>query len=581
METTNRGYIYLLQLCDEKKKIVYKIGKTDQINKRLKAYNLKKILFSILINDYEEKEKYLITLIKNKYSIASGREFFYPNEDEEEEELKNFFMNIIMNNNNNKIDTIILDHKLYNYKKDIDEKLLKDYSEKIESLHKINDDKYNSMVDEMNNKIEYLENLNNNKYNLLIELNEKNNELSLLNNQLNTNKYNLTDELDEKNTLLSSLNNKLSLLNVELNNLKDKNLELSSLNKDLNKKHSELSSLNKDLNKKLSLLNIELNNLRDKNLQLSSLNIELNKKNSELLSLNKDLNNKVNEKNNISSLNNKTNDGILIKDFKNKYNNIEEEKKEEEDDILIYKCNFCNFSSGSYSDIKRHFNKKYLCKDINNEYSKYTIDQRIILSLLPDNTQYNYIDKLKDDYKNIYKNNIKELIDKLSFKDGNKKCCSYCNASFDKMQELREHILIDCFYNETINNIDNDNDVIYKCKICDYSTGLFKDMRRHFNKKYLCKYVNNEYCKYTKDQQIILSLLPENTSDKNKYYIDKLKPDYKNIYKNNIKELTDKLSLKDGNKKCCSYCNASFDKIQELREHILIDCFYNEIINKC
>jgi len=27
--------------------------------------------------------------------------------------------------------------------------------------------------------------------------------------------------------------------------------------------------------------------------------------------------------------------------------------------------------------------------------------------------------------------------------------------------------------------------------------------------------------------------------------------------------------------------NASFDKIQELREHILIDCFYNEIINRC
>ena len=378
-------------------------------------------------------------------------------------------------------------------------------------------------------------------------------------------------------------------------------------------------------------MNIELNNLKDKNIQLSSLNIELNKKNSELLSLNKDLNNnlsllnvelnKINHKNNISSINNKKNDDILIKNFKNKYNNIEEEEEEKEkekegDDILIYKCNFCNLSSGSFSDIKRHFNKKFLCKDTNDKFCKYTIDQRIILSLLPDNKESNYIDKLKKDYKNIYKNNKIELIDKLSFKDGNTKCCSYCNASFDKMQELREHILIDCFYNEIINkeltyknietqfdyidniddiddthnidnidNIDNINDinnsVIYKCKNCNYSTGLFKDMRKHITTKKSCKYINNEYCKYTKDQKIILSLLPENTSDNNKCYIDKLKVDYKNIYKNNIKELDDKLSFKDGNKKCCSYCNASFDKIQELREHILIECFYNEIINRC
>ena len=105
METTNRGYIYLLQLCDEKKQTVYKIGRAEEINSRLKAYNLKKIIFYVLINNYEEKERYLISIIKNKYSIASGREFFYANEDEEE--LKNFFMNIIINNNNKKIDTII------------------------------------------------------------------------------------------------------------------------------------------------------------------------------------------------------------------------------------------------------------------------------------------------------------------------------------------------------------------------------------------------------------------------------------------------------------------------------------------
>ena len=37
-----------------------KIGKSEKINKRLKAYNLKNILFDIFINDYENVERYLI-----------------------------------------------------------------------------------------------------------------------------------------------------------------------------------------------------------------------------------------------------------------------------------------------------------------------------------------------------------------------------------------------------------------------------------------------------------------------------------------------------------------------------------------
>jgi hypothetical protein len=33
-------------------------------------------------------------------------------------------------------------------------------------------------------------------------------------------------------------------------------------------------------------------------------------------------------------------------------------------------------------------------------------------------------------------------------------------------------------------------------------------------------------------------------------------------------------------KKTCSYCNKKFNKIQELREHVLIDCFLEEILEK-
>jgi hypothetical protein len=53
-------------------------------DKRLKAYNLKNILFYIFINDYKNIESYLISIIKNKYTIASGREFFYCNDKEQE-----------------------------------------------------------------------------------------------------------------------------------------------------------------------------------------------------------------------------------------------------------------------------------------------------------------------------------------------------------------------------------------------------------------------------------------------------------------------------------------------------------------
>ena len=250
MEDTNKGYIYLLQLCDEKKELVYKIGKSDKIDKRLKSYNLKKILFYIFINDYENIEKYLISIIKNKYTIATGREFFYCNDNEEE--IITFFMNNIINNYN-KPERIIIDHQIYIYKKDIDEKLSEEYNNKIELFQKINNDKYNSMIEEMNNKIKYLEKLNNDKYNLIIDLNDKYNKLDTKNNNLNIDKNNLINELNDKNNLLSLLNNKLFLLNIELKNKNEKNNELSSLNIELKNKNNELSLFIKDVeNKKIN-----------------------------------------------------------------------------------------------------------------------------------------------------------------------------------------------------------------------------------------------------------------------------------------------------------------------------------------
>ena len=244
MENTNKGYIYLLQLCDEKKEIVYKIGKSDKIDKRLKAYNLKNILFYIFINDYENIESYLIFIIKNKYTIATGREFFYSNDNEED--IIIFFMNNIINNYN-KPERIIIDHQIYIYKKDIDEKISKEYDDKIELFQKINNDKYNSMIEEMNNKIKYLEKLNNDKYNLIIDLNEKYNKLYMENNNINIDKNNLINELNDKNNKISSMNIKLDKKNEKNNELSSLNIEL---NIELNNKNNELSLFIKDAENK-------------------------------------------------------------------------------------------------------------------------------------------------------------------------------------------------------------------------------------------------------------------------------------------------------------------------------------------
>ena len=124
MEKDNEGYIYLLQITDEKGNKVYKIGRTENLEKRMKNYKFKKILFTIITDDCKIKEAELILLIEQKYKIVSGREYF---ECDDEKELINF-IRININNINDNIDKIITNHKLYNYKKDIEFKLLEEYN---------------------------------------------------------------------------------------------------------------------------------------------------------------------------------------------------------------------------------------------------------------------------------------------------------------------------------------------------------------------------------------------------------------------------------------------------------------------
>ena len=90
-------------------------------------------------------------------------------------------------------------------------------------------------------------------------------------------------------------------------------------------------------------------------------------------------------------------------------------------------------------------------------YFQNSIDQNIILSLLPDDEKLkDLIIKVKSkDYQNLYQSRRRLLMNKLCGSQDCKKTCSYCNKKFNKIQELREHVLIDCFLQEILEKNDN------------------------------------------------------------------------------------------------------------------------------
>jgi hypothetical protein len=120
--------------------------------------------------------------------------------------------------------------------------------------------------------------------------------------------------------------------------------------------------------------------------------------------------------------------------------------------MTYYECKNCNYKTSRFSDIKKHLTKKKYCEAVLNIYYDCSVDTKFILSLLPhDEFGKQIINKneLKE-YKNIF-NDRKNLISKLNIE----KCCYKCNKNYDKIQDLRDHILLECFYD----NPNNDNSI--------------------------------------------------------------------------------------------------------------------------
>jgi len=118
----------------------------------------------------------------------------------------------------------------------------------------------------------------------------------------------------------------------------------------------------------------------------------------------------------------------------------------------------------------------------------------------------------------------------------------------------------------------------YKCyRCCKFETRVYYDIKKHCNRKYSCK-KNQEHMFMSDDQLLCLSLMPyyDNIHKINLYDIEYLK-DSKIIDKNKD-ELFEQLTyVEKNNIKICNYCNEEFPLLMDLKKHIIINCFYNEL----
>jgi hypothetical protein len=116
-----------------------------------------------------------------------------------------------------------------------------------------------------------------------------------------------------------------------------------------------------------------------------------------------------------------------------------------------YLCKKCLFKTNHFNDLRRHLNKKKPCEKRLESYN-YSDDQLIILSLIPCNESNIDIDHLKN--SNIIFKNKDKLFSAIDFIEKNKlKKCVYCSSEFNKISDLRKHVLTNCFYNELLDEI--------------------------------------------------------------------------------------------------------------------------------
>jgi hypothetical protein len=129
--------------------------------------------------------------------------------------------------------------------------------------------------------------------------------------------------------------------------------------------------------------------------------------------------------------------------------------------MTSYECKRCNYKSQYFSDVKRHLNKKKKClKSIN--VIKYSNDQLFAYSLIPlyENTKSIDIESIKPN-PSVYINKDKLFNIIITIDKNKSKICPYCNKSFDKIQDNKNHVISECFSENGLkNDVDNNLNII-------------------------------------------------------------------------------------------------------------------------
>jgi len=121
---------------------------------------------------------------------------------------------------------------------------------------------------------------------------------------------------------------------------------------------------------------------------------------------------------------------------------------------------------------------------------------------------------------------------------------------------------------------------IYLCKRCEIlNTKHFNDLKKHLNRKFQCK-KNNNTMLYSNDQIMALTLIPINI--KPSIIIDEIEHlKDSNLLELNKNELFYELENIDKyTTKICKYCTKEFNTKLCLKKHIILDCFYNQLLKR-
>lgn len=121
----------------------------------------------------------------------------------------------------------------------------------------------------------------------------------------------------------------------------------------------------------------------------------------------------------------------------------------------------------------------------------------------------------------------------------------------------------------------------YSCKkCCNFNSKNMNDLKKHILKKNSCKKTNDSHL-LSDDQILAMSVLPNNEFNgitieetlhlKNSNIMNKNKEELFNIFKSI--EKTNQSSF-------CKFCNKEYKLNLDLKKHLVLDCFYNDLKKK-